>query len=752
MTQSEVQPETAKVRQLKILQGTPFPLGATWDGKGVNFAIYSDHATKVELCLFDSPQEGQEYAKIELPEYSNQVFHGYVKGIEPGQLYGYRVHGPYDPTNGHRFNAGKLLVDPYAKCIARDLSWDDSLFAYKLGDATRDLSFDTRDSARFAPLCAVIDDAFNWGGDQRPRIPWHKTLIYEAHVKGLTELNRNIPEQLRGTYLGLCTDAMIRHLKRLGITSLELMPVHHRIDDRHLTEGGLSNYWGYNTLAYFAPDKRFSRSDDATAPVTEFKSMVRALHRAGIEVILDVVYNHTAEGNHLGPTLCFKGIDNSSYYRTTTESKRYYMDYTGCGNTLNMMHPRVLQLLMDSLRYWVVEMHVDGFRFDLASALARQLFDVDKLSAFFDVIQQDPIISQVKLIAEPWDIGSGGYQVGNFPALWAEWNGKYRDSVRRFWTGEANMAGELATRILGSSDLYQSSSRSPSASINFITAHDGFTLEDLVSYNEKHNQANGENNNDGESHNHSWNCGAEGDTDDEAILALRLRQKKNLICTLLLSWGIPMISAGDEFGRSQKGNNNAYCQDDEISWCSWDWNNRDEEFLKFVQKLISIRQKNPILQKRKFSIHRTSTSNPKHKTIVWIASTGEEMQNSDWSYGGCHTFGVFFDGECVDDLDDDGNPIKSSTLLFVLNSYWEDVSFRLPHSQVGAGSSSVASGHLLWELLVDTNSNTIAKPLWEVMDAYPLKSRSSALFQLRDRQALSETLQPGSITLDQLGL
>ena len=436
-----------------------------------------------------------------------------------------------------RFNPNKLLVDPYAKCIARDLTWDDSLFGYKMGDAKLDLSFDTRDSAAYAPLCAVIDEEFNWGGDVAPKTPWHKTIIYEAHVKGLTALNKSVPEPLRGTYLGLCTDTMIRHFKRLGITAVELLPVHYHVNDGFLVERGLKNYWGYNTLGYFAPDLSYSRSEDVTEAVKEFKSMVRALHRAGIEVILDVVYNHTAEGNHLGPTLSFKGVDNFSYYRTTMKDARYYMDYTGCGNTLNMMHPRVLQLLMDSLRYWVIEMHVDGFRFDLASALARELFDVDKLSAFFDVIQQDPIISQVKLIAEPWDIGQGGYQVGNFPVLWAEWNGKYRDNVRSFWRGDAGKAGELATRISGSSDLYEWSGRSPSASINFLTAHDGFTLQDLVSYNEKHNEANGDNNNDGENNNESWNCGVEGETDDPDIIALRVKQKKNLLSTICFTSG-----------------------------------------------------------------------------------------------------------------------------------------------------------------------------------------------------------------------
>ncbi len=729
----------------KVLSGTPYPLGPTWDGKGVNFAIFSEHATKVELCLFDSIDATAESAKIELPEYTHQIFHGYIKGLKPGQLYGYRVHGPYEPKAGMRFNPNKLLADPYAKCIARDLTWDDSLFGYTIGDPKQDLSFDTRDSAPFAPLCAVIDEEFNWGGDVAPKTPWHKTIIYEAHVKGLTATNQNVPEPLRGTYLGLCTDTMIRHFKRLGITAVELLPVHYHVNDGFLVERGLKNYWGYNTLGYFAPDGCYSRSEDVTESVKEFKTMVRALHRAGIEVILDVVYNHTAEGNHLGPTLSFKGVDNLAYYRTTMKDARYYMDYTGCGNTLNMVHPRVLQLLMDSLRYWVTEMHVDGFRFDLASALARELFDVDKLSAFFDVIQQDPIISQVKLIAEPWDIGQGGYQVGNFPVLWAEWNGKYRDNVRAFWRGDPGKAGELATRIGGSSDLYEWSGRSPSASINFLTAHDGFTLQDLVSYNDKHNEANGDNNNDGENNNESWNCGVEGETDDPDIIALRIKQKKNLLSTMLLSWGVPMICSGDESGRTQHGNNNAYCQDNELSWNHWDFSDQDEEFLKFTQKLISIRKQNPILQKRKFIARSTSCDTSK-KALMWINTSGSEMTEADWNFGGCNTFGALFDGECVDELDDEGNQIQSNTLIYLLNSYWEDVPFSLPLYQVEKYWQTFASHKvdLVWELVIDT-TNSIKKTFWNMEESFPMQARSAALLQLRDKNALNETIQPGTI-------
>lgn len=728
-------------KKLKILQGSANPLGAIWDGEGTNFALFSEYATKVELCLFDAVDAKAEFARIELPEYTNHVFHGYVKELGPGQLYGYRVYGPYEPKHGMRFNPNKLLVDPYAKCIARHLTWDNSLFGYTIGHKLQDLSFDTRDSAPFAPLAAVIDsseDSFNWGRDKAPKTPWHKTIIYEAHVKGATKLNGNVPEPLRGTYSGMCSDSMIRHLKRLGVTAVELMPVHHHVDDSFLVDRGQRNYWGYNSLGFFAPDIKFATgmtSGDGSAfthteHIREFKTMVRALHAAGIEVILDVVYNHTAEGNHLGPTLSFKGIDNASYYRTTLKDARYYMDYTGCGNTLNMRHPRVLQLLMDSLRYWVNEMHVDGFRFDLAAALARGLFDVDKLSAFFDVIQQDPVISQVKLIAEPWDVGMGGYQVGNFPVLWTEWNGQYRDTVRRFWKGDSGH-GTLATRIAGSSDLYQWSGRSPYASINFVTCHDGFTLKDLVSYNDKHNEANGDNNTDGESHNNSWNCGAEGPTDDPEVLALRNRQRKNLMATLLLSWGVPMICAGDEIGRTQNGNNNAYCQDNELSWCDWNLSDEDEEFLKFVVRLIAIRQSNPILQKRKFSILRDPQGNTTKKSNLWISAKGSEMSELDWEDPECQAFGVLYDGSCVDDLDDDGNQIESDTLLFLLNSHWHDVPFTLPLYQTEHNWKPFAPhvARARWKRIIDSSTNE-KDDFHEMESTFNVRGRSMALFSL----------------------
>jgi glycogen operon protein len=552
---------------MRVWPGSPYPLGATWDGVGVNFAIFSEHATRVELCLFDTAEAETESLTIPLTEQTDMVWHGYLPDVRPGQLYGYRVHGPYDPHRGHRFNPNKVLMDPYAKVVGRTLTWNDTLFGFPPGED--DMRFDERDSAAAAPLAAVVDAAFTWGDDRPPRTPWHRTLIYELHVKGFTKLHPDIPESLRGTYLGLASEAAIHHLTSLGVTAVELMPVHHHTDDWHLVKRGLRNYWGYNTLTYFAPDARYASSASPLECVREFKTMVRALHAAGLEVILDVVYNHTAEGNHVGPTVSLRGIDNATYYRLQPHARRFYEDFTGCGNTLNMRSPRVLQLIMDSLRYWVTEMHVDGFRFDLASALARELHAVDKLGAFFDIIHQDPLLSQVKLIAEPWDLGEGGYQVGNFPTKWTEWNGKYRDAVRQFWRGDGGGVSELATRLSGSSDLYAQSGRRPYASINFITAHDGFTLADLVSYSQKHNEANGEQNADGENHNLSWNCGVEGATSDRRILDVRVRQRRNLLSTLLLSVGVPMITAGDELGRTQGGNNNAYCQDNEISWIDW---------------------------------------------------------------------------------------------------------------------------------------------------------------------------------------
>jgi isoamylase len=701
---------------MKILPGKPYPLGATWDGLGTNFAIFSEYATKVELCLFDSVDAKKESTRIELPECNGYVWHGFLKDLRPGQLYGYRIYGPYEPEKGHRFNPNKVLVDPYAKCVARRVVWDDSLFGYVVGDPKEDLSFDKRDSAAYAPLAAVIDQSFTWGDDRRPNTPWNKTIIYETHVKGLTNLHPKVPENIRGTYLALASEPVLEHLRNLHISAVELLPIHHRVNNQRLMDLGLSDYWGYNTLSYFAPDNRFSASAGALDHIEEFKMMVRALHAAGIEVILDVVYNHTVEGGQMGPTLSFRGVDNLSYYRTDPEDPRLYVDYTGCGNTLNMTHPRVIQLLMDSLRYWVQEMHVDGFRFDLASALARELFDVDKLSGFFDVIQQDPIISQVKLIAEPWDLGQGGYQVGNFPVLWTEWNGKYRDAVRRFVKGDMGQLGEIGTRLTGSSDLYEHSGRSPFAGINFITCHDGFTLQDLVSYDQKHNQANGEDNKDGESHNDSWNCGVEGPTTDPVITRLRYRQKRTFMAFLFFSLGVPMLSGGDELGRTQKGNNNAYCQDNELSWYHWDLSKEDAEFLHFVRRLINIRRHYAINRKDFFK----GTTSAKARDIAWIGINGLPMEQADWMDPSHKVLGVVVERDGIEEMNmNSPEDISARMLLMLCNSSHIDMPFAFPKQVKGT-----------WRLLVDT-----AEPEFDVLtsgSSYYLKARSLALFELSD--------------------
>ncbi|MFH1801178.1 MAG: glycogen debranching protein GlgX [Candidatus Omnitrophota bacterium] len=709
-----------KVNSIKILPGKPYPLGATWEGSGVNFAIFSEHATKIELCLFDSLEDQKESHRIVLPEQTDMVWHGFLPGIRPGQLYGYRIHGPYAPEQGYRFNPNKILLDPYAKAIGRRVDWSDEMFGYKIGDPKEDLSFDENDNASFAPLAVVVDPDFTWRDDRAPKIPWHKTLIYEVHVKGFTQLNSEIPEPLRGTYAGLASEPAIRHLKELGVTAVELMPVHHHVDDRHLIERKLTNYWGYNTLSFFAPDVRYASSPFPIESVVEFKHMVRELHKAGIEVILDVVYNHTAEGNHLGPTLSLRGVDNSAYYRLAKENPRYYMDFTGCGNTLNMQHPRVIQLIMDSLRYWVLEMHVDGFRFDLASALARELYDVDKLGSFFDVIHQDPVLSQVKLIAEPWDLGEGGYQVGNFPVGWAEWNGKYRDTVRSFWKGDGETLSEFATRFSGSSDLYEASGRRPYASINFITSHDGFSLQDLVSYNDKHNDANGENNADGDNNNLSWNCGAEGPSQDPGIQTLRDRQKRNLIATLLLSQGVPMIRGGDELGHTQLGNNNAYCQDNEISWLNWEWTEDKKRFLAFVKKVVRIWQEQPVLKRRHFFYGRKLRGS-NIKDITWFNAVGGEMSDKEWTAGFFRCFGVRLAGNVLSETNEQGEKIKGDTLLILMNAHHENIEFMLPRQDPASQ----------WELLLDifeagefmTAAHLPAQP-------YTLKSRSLVLFRL----------------------
>jgi glycogen operon protein len=675
--------------------------------------LFSEHSTRVELCLFDSPEASAEIERIPLPEHTDQVWHAYLPDVEPGQLYGYRVYGPYEPAKGHRFNPHKLLLDPYAKAIGRDLHWDDALFGYKIGDPKADLSLDTWDSAPFAPLAAVVDTAFTWGDDRPPRTPWHKTLIYEVHVKGFTMRHPEVAEKQRGTYAGLASEAAIQHLLSLGVTAVELMPVHHHVADRHLCERGLNNYWGYNTLAFFAPELRYASKQSPRKSVQEFKMMVRSLHAAGIEVILDVVYNHTGEGSPLGPTLCMRGVDNAAYYRLAPKNPRYYMDFTGCGNTLNMQHPRVLQLIMDSLRYWVTEMRVDGFRFDLASTLARELYEVNKLGAFFDIIHQDPILSQVKLIAEPWDLGEGGYQVGNFPVLWTEWNGKYRDCVRRFWKGDGGTVSEFATRMAGSSDLYAWSGRLPYASINFITCHDGFTLQDLVSYNDKHNEANGEGNKDGASYNNSWNGGAEGPTNDPAIQALRERQKRNLIATLLLSQGVPMIRGGDELSQTQQGNNNTYCQDNELTWLDWDLDPRRQAFLEFVRDMARIWKEQPVFQRRRFFQGRRIRGSD-IKDISWFRPTGNEMTDEDWDDRSVRCLGVRLAGDLIGDVDERGEPIVGDTLLLLLNAHHEPLSFALPATK--------AEHH--WERMLDTADPTReTKPLGGGAK-YPLQGRS----------------------------
>ena len=704
---------------LRVWPGRPYPLGAAWDGAGVNFALFSEHATKVELCLFDAPESTQEAHRITLPEHTDMIWHGYLPDLRLGQLYGYRVHGPYDPKQGHRFNPHKVVLDPYAKAMGRLTRWNDTLFGYRIGDPTEDLSFDPQDNAASAPLGIIIDTAFTWGDDRPPKTPWHKTIIYELHVKGFTKQHPEVPEGLRGTYAGLAAEAPLRHLKELGVTAVELMPIHHHADDRHLVERGLTNYWGYNTLAYFAPELRYVSTDSSRDVVREFKTMVRTLHAAGIEVILDVVYNHTAEGNHLGPTFSFRGIDNVSYYRLMKDNPRHYEDFTGCGNTLNMRHPRVLQLIMDSLRYWVTDMRVDGFRFDLASALARELFAVDKLSAFFDVIHQDPVLSQVKLIAEPWDLGQGGYQVGNFPVGWAEWNGKYRDAVRRFWRGDGGAVSEFATRVCGSSDLYEQSGRRPYASVNFVTCHDGFTLQDLVSYHEKHNEANKENNADGSNDNLSWNGGVEGPTDDAAIRGLRAQQKRNLMATLLLSQGVPMICGGDELSHTQHGNNNAYCQDNQISWLGWELDDAQRAFLECTKQMIRLWSQQPVLQRRKFLQGRPIRGSDV-KDIAWLTPSGDEMSDEDWNAPQVRCLGVRLNGEAIDEVDEQGRRIVGHTLLLLMNAHDQPIAFTIPKD----GKEE------RWERLLDTADPQAKTTMFEPGQQYSLQGRSLVVLQL----------------------
>ncbi|RFZ94108.1 glycogen debranching enzyme GlgX [Mucilaginibacter conchicola] len=680
----------------KIYPGKPYPLGATWDGNGVNFALYADCATGVELCLFNDKQPEK---RIKLSERTHQIWHCYLPDVKPGQFYGYRVDGPYDPQNGHRFNRNKLLMDPYAKSLSGRIDWHDSIFAYEIGNPDEDLSFSTTDSAPFMPKSVVVDPTFDWGDDKFPRIPYHQSIIYEMHVKGFTQMHPDIPDEIKGTYAAIGHPACIKYLHELGVTAIELMPIHHFVNDRHLLEKGLTNYWGYNTIGFFAPDIKYAGSVPCHEQVQEFKEMVKALHKAGIEVILDVVYNHTGEGNQMGPTLSLKGIDNASYYRLVDDNKRYYNDYTGTGNTLNAMLPNVLRYIMDSLRYWIVEMHVDGFRFDLAATLARELHDVNKLSGFFEIIYQDPIISQAKLIAEPWDIGEGGYQVGNFPPGWTEWNGKYRDCVRDYWIGADSMLGEFGQRFTGSPDLYQDDNRRPTASINFITAHDGFTLNDLVSYNEKHNEANGENNNDGESHNRSWNCGAEGPTDDPEINKLRDKQKRNLLATLFLSQGVPMLVAGDEFGRTQNGNNNAYCQDNEISWLNWA--GADKQLLEFTKRLIQIRKDHPAFRRRRWFQGRP-VKGKGLEDIAWFLPEGNEMEDENWNHDFARSLGIFLNGHGLHSVDNTGDPVTDDNFYVIFNAHHDQLEYHIPDVLVNKS----------WEIILDTSNDEItAQPL-----------------------------------------
>jgi glycogen operon protein len=697
-----------------VWPGRPYPRGATWDGEGVNFSLFSQHAEKVELCLFDA-RGRREVQRIALTEHTDQEWHCYLPEARPGLLYGYRVHGPYRPEHGHRFNPHKLLLDPYAKAIFGQINWSDAHFGYRRDSDREDLSFDRRDSARGMPKCRVIDSAFTWGDDRRPNTPWHRTVIYETHVKGFTARHPEVPPALRGTYAGLATAPVIEHLKRLGVTAVELLPAHYFVDDRYLVEKGLRNYWGYNSIGYLAPEPRYLSSGN----VAEFKTMVKAFHSAGIEVILDVVYNHTAEGSHLGPTLSFRGLDNASYYRLNPEHPRYYLDFTGCGNTLNMLEPRVLQLIMDSLRYWISEMHVDGFRFDLASALARELHEVDRLSSFFDVIRQDPVISQVKLIAEPWDLGAGGYQVGNFPPGWTEWNDKYRDTMRSYWKGDGGLMGEFAQRLTGSSDLYERGGRRPYASINFITCHDGFTLHDLVTYERKDNEANMEDNRDGSDDNRSWNCGVEGETGEAAINGLRARQKRNFIATLLLSQGVPMVLGGDELDRTQCGNNNAYCQDNPLSWYDWSFTPEKRRQLEFFIRMIRFRREHPIFHRRNF-FHGRAIRGLDVKDIVWLDTDGGEMKDADWREAHARCLGVFLAGEGLTETDEHGRTLSDASFLVLFNAHDDDIPFPLRFLP-GAR----------WLTVMDTayehglgRGATI-----EGGSVYPLRGRSLALLQ-----------------------
>jgi len=705
-------------QEVKALPGKPYPLGATWDGKGVNFSVFSEYADGVELCLFRPDNDQEEYVKIKIEEVTHHIWHVYVPGLKPGQLYGYRVSGPFDPENGHRFNPNKLLIDPYCKALDGEIRWDDSLFGYTIGSDEEDLSFDDRNSAAFVPKSVVVDNRFDWENDTKPDIPYSDSIIYELHVKGFTQLHKEVPNEIKGTYAGLAHPASINYLKDLGITAVELLPIHQFVNDQHLLEKGLTNYWGYNTLGFFAPDARYSSSGTMGQQVVEFKNMVKELHKAGIEVILDVVYNHTAEGNHMGPTLSFKGLDNASYYRLVEDDERHYMDYTGTGNTLNVQLPNVLTLIMDSLRYWITEMHVDGFRFDLAAALARTLNDTDTLSSFFNIIHQDPIISQVKLIAEPWDIGDEGYMVGKFPVGWGEWNGIYRDHVRDFWRGGEIKLSEFGNRFTGSPDLYQGDYRRPTASINFLTAHDGFTLNDLVSYNEKHNEANGEDNQDGENNNNSWNCGVEGPTDQEDIIALRNKQKRNLLTTLFLSQGVPMLVAGDEFGRTQHGNNNAYCQDNEISWINWE--QADQELLQYTKSLLDFCKEHPTFRRRRW-FQGLPVTGSEIKDIIWFQPDGIHIPDDGWENNFAKSFGVFLNGKGIRCVDWDGERITDDHIMLLFNTSENAVEFTVPALECNDK----------WHIVIDSSDGFIGEKEGEFKSGSLLQVQSRSVMVLR---------------------
>ena len=700
---------------MELWPGDSYPLGATWDGDGVNFAVFSEHGERVDLCLFD--EDGGE-TRFGLEEARAFVWNGYVPDIGPGQRYGFRVHGPYAPEQGHRFNPNKLLLDPHARAIDGDVDWGPEAFGYQLG--SDDLTFSDGDDAAQIPKCVVIDPAFDWGSDRRLNTPWHETVIYETHVRGFTQAHPGVPPEIRGTYAGLAHPSAIEHLQLLGVTAVELMPVHHFVHPQHLLDKGLRNYWGYDSIGFLAPYSGYSASGGRGGQVTEFKEMVRTLHEAGIEVILDVVYNHTGEGNHLGPTLSFKGLDNDAYYRLVDEDPRYYFDVTGTGNSLNARHPEALRLIMDSLRYWATEMHVDGFRFDLAAALARQFHLVDRLSAFFDIVHQDPILSRMKLIAEPWDIGEGGYQVGNFPPLWSEWNGKYRDTMRDYWRGEDHSLADFAFRLTGSSDLYEDNGRRPFASINFITAHDGFTLNDLVSYNEKHNEANAEDNADGESDNRSWNHGVEGETDDPEVHLLRERQKRNFLATLALSQGVPMLLGGDEMGRTQRGNNNAYCQDNEISWFDWSLREENLSLLGWTRRLMQLRASHPVFRRRIWFQGRAIYGS-EVTDIVWFDPAGTPMSEEQWNEGFAKSVGLFLNGDELGMRDRRGQPITDDSFLLFFNASAESVGFCLPVGDYGDE----------WATVVDTNEPMLeeGERVYKAGEEVPVENRSLVVFR-----------------------